>query len=236
MECSVAREALSARLDGEAQAVPSARVDEHLTTCAGCRSWYDAAEQVTRQARLAPAPPVPDLTEQILAAAPAPRPARPIRLVWRVLLGIAAAAQIAVALAQAFGVDFGMTTMDGHPAPMATHLLNESTAWAVALGTGFLFAAARPATAEAMLAVAAAYLVVLGGYVTVDWVEDRLTAARLASHSVALIAVLVLVPVARSRRHTSASRPHEGRVSRRQSTESGSGTGGTGAATRGSAA
>src|SRR5689334_15726374 len=48
MDCEVAREALSARLDGEREPVPSARVDQHLDECSGCRDWF---EQVGRQAR-----------------------------------------------------------------------------------------------------------------------------------------------------------------------------------------
>lgn len=42
MRCEVAREALSARLDGERATVPSARVDEHLAGCADCTTWFAA--------------------------------------------------------------------------------------------------------------------------------------------------------------------------------------------------
>lgn len=47
MDCEVAREALSARLDGERAPVPSARVDEHLGECSACRAWFT---QVASQA------------------------------------------------------------------------------------------------------------------------------------------------------------------------------------------
>ena len=43
MNCDVAREALSARIDGEREPVPAARVDEHLESCAECRDWRDQA-------------------------------------------------------------------------------------------------------------------------------------------------------------------------------------------------
>ena len=33
MDCDVAREALSARIDGEREQIPAARVDEHLADC-----------------------------------------------------------------------------------------------------------------------------------------------------------------------------------------------------------
>ena len=50
MECDVAREALSARLDGERQHVPAGRVDAHLESCADCRTWLaEAAELARRQ-------------------------------------------------------------------------------------------------------------------------------------------------------------------------------------------
>ena len=48
VDCEVAREALSARLDGEREPVPSSRVDEHLADCAACRAWFD---QVASEAR-----------------------------------------------------------------------------------------------------------------------------------------------------------------------------------------
>ncbi|MFR9749937.1 zf-HC2 domain-containing protein [Nocardia sp. 004] len=70
MKCSVARESLSARLDGEAGAVPSSLLDEHLAQCSGCRWWYAAATDVTRRVRVGAAPVVPDLTDQILAFVP----------------------------------------------------------------------------------------------------------------------------------------------------------------------
>ncbi|HOW96081.1 MAG TPA: zf-HC2 domain-containing protein, partial [Mycolicibacterium fallax] len=40
MNCDVAREALSARIDGEREPVPAARVDEHLAGCADCTDWH----------------------------------------------------------------------------------------------------------------------------------------------------------------------------------------------------
>ncbi|MCB0946449.1 MAG: zf-HC2 domain-containing protein, partial [Mycobacterium sp.] len=39
MDCDTAREALSARIDGEREPIPGARVDEHLAGCPACRDW-----------------------------------------------------------------------------------------------------------------------------------------------------------------------------------------------------
>ena len=45
MDCDTAREALSARIDGEREPIPAVRVDEHLAGCAPCRQWQ--AERVS---------------------------------------------------------------------------------------------------------------------------------------------------------------------------------------------
>ena len=78
MQCTAYREAISARLDGEPLGLPARDLDAHLAGCPGCAAWADDAAAVTRRARLAPAPPVPDLTEAVLAALPRelPRAAR----------------------------------------------------------------------------------------------------------------------------------------------------------------
>jgi predicted anti-sigma-YlaC factor YlaD len=70
MACQPFRDAISARLDGEALGMPAARLEAHLTGCPACASWAREAEQATRRARLAPAPAVPDLTATVLAALP----------------------------------------------------------------------------------------------------------------------------------------------------------------------
>lgn len=70
MRCEVAREALSARLDGEREAVPASRVDDHLAACAECTAWYVAARQLSFPGPAArDGASAPDLTGQILAAA-----------------------------------------------------------------------------------------------------------------------------------------------------------------------
>ena len=51
MDCDTAREALSARIDGEREPIPAARVDEHLTGCEPCREWQAAAVEQTQLMR-----------------------------------------------------------------------------------------------------------------------------------------------------------------------------------------
>src|SRR5215212_9886328 len=81
MPCQPFREAISARLDAEPLGMAPAELDGHLAQCAECADWATDAAAVTRRARLAAAPPVPDLTAAVLAALP------------RELPGVAAAAR-----------------------------------------------------------------------------------------------------------------------------------------------
>lgn len=192
MECALAREALSARLDGEQEPVAGADLDAHLARCATCRSWFAAAGELARRTRVRAAPLIPDLTDQILAASPAPERGR-TRGLGRVLLAATGVAQLVVAVAQAAGIDFGMTAAHGaHAAAMSTHLLNESTAWTAALGVGFLVAALRPRAAAALAPVAGVFVMVLGCYVLADWAAERVTPARLASHSLVVLGAVLL--------------------------------------------
>jgi predicted anti-sigma-YlaC factor YlaD len=68
MECEACRTALSARLDGEESGVPAAEPAAHVAGCAECRDWLSAAERLRRIVSVAPAEPVPDLTDRILVA------------------------------------------------------------------------------------------------------------------------------------------------------------------------
>ena len=80
MRCEQIREALSARLDGEAAEPEDAVLDAHLDTCASCAAWSQDLTVLHRMVRVREAEAVPDLTAAILAAAPgAPTPVAP----WR---------------------------------------------------------------------------------------------------------------------------------------------------------
>ena len=70
MRCEQIREALSARLDGEAAEPDDAAVDAHLDTCPACAAWSQELTVLHRMVRVREAEAVPDLTAAILAAAP----------------------------------------------------------------------------------------------------------------------------------------------------------------------
>jgi predicted anti-sigma-YlaC factor YlaD len=57
-DCTRAREAVSARLDGELSELEGARLDLHLRRCAACRAYADQATQIVAELRRAPLHPV----------------------------------------------------------------------------------------------------------------------------------------------------------------------------------
>ena len=86
MRCDRAREAASARLDGEPLGASATALDQHLSGCPDCARWLASAERLTRLARLAPAA-VPDLADRITADVVLPtRRVLRRRIVLRVLL------------------------------------------------------------------------------------------------------------------------------------------------------
>jgi RNA polymerase sigma-70 factor (ECF subfamily) len=214
MRCDVAREALSARLDGERPEVLAQQVDAHLDTCRGCRTWLISAAVQTR--RLASIPPGegPDLVNKILASlneesTTQQRWMRALRSHYRrsglIAVGLF---QVAIAAAQISGINFGMVSAHHmHGAMSGEHLLHESTAWLLALGAAMIAAGIWPVTAIGVAAIAGAYSVALVAYVAADALKGEVTATRVASHVPVLLGLAFAVLVARER--TGADRPRD---------------------------
>ena len=203
MDCDVAREALSARIDGEREPVPALRVDEHLASCAGCREWYSRAVEQTQQLRRL-------VGRSQVSAVPESRdqsPARTPRRAWatatwqRWALGVVGVIQIGLAAAQGFGADVGMPVRV-HDAMMGGHLLNESTAWSAALGVVMVVAALRPAAASGLAAVLAVFSLVLAGFVISDTASGAVSVVRLVSHLPVLAGTVLALLVWRAARPT----------------------------------
>jgi predicted anti-sigma-YlaC factor YlaD len=200
VECEIAREALSARMDGEHEPVPARRVDEHLAACSECREWQD---QMTSQMQLLRGLITSDRTRMSAVAdtvaqpAAAALPSSHAGIDW-VRGGLAAVGviQIVLAVLQAVGVSIGVHV--GHS--MGGHVVNESTAWSVALGVAMLVAAARPAAAMGLAVVGGVFTLVLAGYVVADGLTGAVGAVRMLSHLPALAGVVLTVLV--WRRHT----------------------------------
>ncbi|GCA97841.1 zf-HC2 domain-containing protein [Mycolicibacterium sp. NCC-Tsukiji] len=197
MECEIAREALSARMDGEHEPVPARRVDEHLASCPECRQWQD---ELNSQMDVLRGLIAADRTRMTAVTDSVSQPALPETrdgLDWvRIALAVVGGIQIVLAVLQAAGVSIGVHV--GHS--MGGHVVNESTAWSVALGVAMLVAAARPAAAMGLAIVGGVFTLVLTGYVVVDGLTGAVGAVRMLSHLPALAGVVLTVLV--WRRHT----------------------------------
>lgn len=199
VDCDVAREALSARLDGEREPVPSARVDEHVASCPHCRAWYADTRAWTLRFRSLTGRSGPNLTSAVPGSPQ--RGGRRIdwlRIPWeRSALVFVGVVQIAIAVAQACGADFGMVA--GHHGTMTgAHLLNESTAWSFALGAAMVVAGIWPVAAAGLTCVLAVFTVVLSCYVAGDGFSGQVTGVRLLSHLPVVAATVLAFLVWRS--------------------------------------
>jgi RNA polymerase sigma-70 factor, ECF subfamily len=206
VRCEVAREALSARLDGERQHVPSRRVEAHLESCRDCRAWLSGAAEQARRLDAVRVGPGPDLAAKIMATAGVEPTGRPGRW-WRwavsqsrrwglIAVGVL---QLAVAIAQLGGIDFGMASASEHGPTTGAHLMHESTAWLLALGVGMVAAGIWTLAAAGVATVLGVYCAVLVGYVIADAWSGQVTAARVASHAPILLGLVFALLVVRER-------------------------------------
>jgi predicted anti-sigma-YlaC factor YlaD len=201
MDCEVAREALSARLDGEREPVPSARVDEHLGECAACRTWFeevgDRADALRRLVQSRPV--ITPLGPFRSGQEPDQKPMRArARMGWQrwALLGVGLA-QVALAIAQGLGLSVGLVTHD-HGVSAGNHLLNESTSWSIALAVAMIGAAIWPRAATGLAGVLTVFAGVLTVYVVVDSLSGTVTAIRIVTHIPVVIGAVLAILVWRS--------------------------------------
>ena len=197
MECSKAREALSAVLDGEPMPTGAA-LAAHVRTCTTCSRFVDGARALDAltHATIADAP---DLTAQVLEAARAER-RRPDPWTSTLRLGLAATAiaQLALAVpALIYGTDEG--------API--HVAHEVGAWDLALALAFVFAAWRPLRAVGLLPFAAA---LSGGLILtaiLDVAHGRAVALTETTHLLELVGAALLYLLVAPRGRWSRPRP-----------------------------
>lgn len=198
MDCDIAREALSARIDGEREPIPAVRVDEHLAGCEPCRQWQLAAVEQTQLLRR---------TAGRSQLAPVRQPADRGRdhpsISWpRWALGAVGAVQIGLAIAQGLGADLGVPH-----ATAAGHVLNESTAWSAALGIVMVAAAIRPVMAAGLTSVLATFAAFLVLYEITDTDAGRVTIDRPLTHLPLVAGALLALLVWRQDRHDEGPRP-----------------------------
>lgn len=176
-------------MDGETEPVPPEATDEHLHGCADCRAWHERAAELSRSLRVRAAIDVPDLSAMIMANAPVP-----VRG-WgpRLALGGVAVAQLALALAQVFGV--GSTVAHGG----GGHLFNESTAWNLALGVGLFWAVFQRRAVAGLIPVLSGFIAMLLVYSAYDLVAGVVPVSRVVGHGLLLAGLVLLVVI--HRRH-----------------------------------
>jgi predicted anti-sigma-YlaC factor YlaD len=205
MRCAQIRVALSAILDGEEPGLHREEIAAHLAGCEDCRAWRSAAGSITEVVRSAAAP-APDLTEQVLAAVAADRPA-PVRStahpgVLRWALGISAVAQLLLALPA--------LVADPNAADSAMHASREMASFDVAVAIGFLFVAGRPAWARALVPVAVALAGCLLLTSTIDVSDGAAQLGHELNHLLAGVQAVLLWLLARANRTSNGLEPFSG--------------------------
>jgi predicted anti-sigma-YlaC factor YlaD len=200
MECHSAREAISARIDGEDPGLPGSALDAHLASCADCREWQQRAHELTRRARLGAPFLERDLTAQVLAAT------QPVQAGRRRLAGDAHMARraglIAVALAQV-AITVPLLIL-GHDHDAGAHAAHELGSFDLALAIAFAVGAIRPALSAGLAwpcGVAAAGLVVTA---VADLIGGQTIGADEAQHLIAVAGAALLFWQARTIRSGAA--------------------------------
>ena len=194
MDCQTVRIALSARLDGEPMASDGPAVDDHVRACAGCAGWVGAAESLAaRVAEVAERDHHPDLVAATLGAA-ATTAAGP----WWRTVGWRRIALAGIAVAQLVLAASSLSAGDEHHA----HHYHELGAWEAALAVGLLAVAWRPARAWGMLPLVAAVVLALAVATTADVIAGQASFGRELSHLLAVVALVVLRPLAAGTRPT----------------------------------
>jgi predicted anti-sigma-YlaC factor YlaD len=208
MDCSTFREAVSARLDGEPLGMPASRLDDHLATCAACADWADAAARVTRRARLAAAPPVPDLTAAVLTALPVELPGLAAAARARLLGTALRLALLAVGVAQA-GLAWPVLVSGAGAMSAPVHMAHETGAWNLAVGAAFLAVAAAPRLAAGALPFLGTLAVLLVPVTVADLGAGHVHVERAVAHLLLLTGVVLVTTVAwrgrRRRTHPAAA-------------------------------
>lgn len=193
MNCRLAHEALSARIDGEREPASAKSVDVHLASCSDCRLWYARARAdaqrlddlaamsgLRRRSRLS-------VVEQTARK----RPQRPGRLVvlWaRWSLALVGVLVLALTVAQMTAAPGGSTDDTG------IHLLGESAAWSLAIGAAMILAAVLPTAAAGLVGVLTTYTGVLAVYVVADAARGVVSPLRELGHLPVLMgAILALL-------------------------------------------
>jgi predicted anti-sigma-YlaC factor YlaD len=204
VECERARQAISARIDGEDPGLPGDILEAHLAGCAACRSWRQAAHEVTRRVRIGGTFLDHDLTVSVLAAVPAPPPGRPRRVTQRAGLAVVAVAQLAITIP---------LLILGHDHDAGVHAAHELGSFDLALAIAFAVGAIRPALSTGLSWPCGVAAAGLAGTAFADLMGGQTLGADEAQHLVAVCGAVLLFWQARTfgdRFAAAASAPETG--------------------------
>jgi predicted anti-sigma-YlaC factor YlaD len=195
MPCLHFREAISARFDGEFLGMPASELDGHLATCTACTGWAEEAALMTRRARLAPAPPVPDLTAAVLGALPRELPGVAAAARSRVTATGLRLALLAVGVAQG-GLGWPALAFGSAAMSAPVHMAHETGAWNVGVAAAFLAVAASPRLAAGALSFLGTFAALLVPITLADLGAGRVNADRAVAHLLLLAGVALVATVA----------------------------------------
>ena len=179
LSCARAREALSARADGEPDDLAPGLLEEHLRRCPPCRAWEQDATALTRRLRLHPVAAPVDLTDRVTAARSAPG-GWPVERVLLLALGVV---QLLLSLPP---------LLLGPEVAADLHVAHEVGVTDIALAVGVLAAAWQPWRAAGMLPVVVVLAVGLGVTSVLDIAAGRVGAVAEAPHLLAVTDALLL--------------------------------------------
>jgi predicted anti-sigma-YlaC factor YlaD len=195
MECDMAREAISARIDGEDTGLPDDVLDVHLASCAACRDWQQRAHGVTRRARLGGLFLDRDLSPRVQAAFP-PAVAGPRQVfVQRAGLAVVAIAQLAITVP---------LLIFGHDHDAGAHAAHELGSFDLALAVAFAVGAIRPALSAGLAWPCGIAAAGLAGTAIADLIGGQTIGADEAQHLIAVFGATLLFWQARTCRSRAA--------------------------------
>jgi predicted anti-sigma-YlaC factor YlaD len=195
MECDVAREAISARIDGEQPGLPDDVLDVHLASCAACRDWQQRAHDVTRRAGLGGSFLDRDLSPRVLAAFPPAAAGLRRLLVQRAGLAALAVAQLAITVP---------LLIFGHDHDAGAHAAHELGSFDLALAVAFAVGAIRPAMSAGLAWPCGIAAAGLAGTAIADLIGGQTIGADEAQHLIAVFGATLLFWQARTCRSQTA--------------------------------
>lgn len=170
-------------------------LDEHLTGCAECSAWAEDAALVTRRARLAPAPAVPDLTFAVLAALPRELPGMAAAARTRLIDAALRLALLAAGVAQA-ALAWPVLSAGTGAMSAPVHMAHEAGAWNLAVAAALLAVAAAPRLAGGTLAFLGSFVLFLLPVTVADLAAGRVQLDRVLAHLFLLGGTALVVTIA----------------------------------------